>query len=213
MRIFCRRSDVGSSDLMGLGITGLADALIACGLRYGSAEAVKATERWLAAFRRESYLPSAALAKEKGPFPLYDREAYLAGESIRELDPDVQAAIAEHGIRNALVTSVAPTGTISLLADNISSGLEPVFSFTYRRRILQADGSRREGEVSDYAYRLFRRLKGDDAPLPPAFVTAQTLDPAAHVVMQAAVQRYIDSSVYKNLKLPRSEKHTDEIQA
>src|SRR3546814_6933795 len=142
MRIFCRRSDVGSSDLMGLGITGLADALIACGLRYGSAGAGQATERWLAAFRREADLASAALAKEKAPFPLYDREAYLAGESIRELDPDVQAAIAEHGIRNALVTSVAPTGTISLLADNISSGLEPVFSFTYRRRILQADGSR-----------------------------------------------------------------------
>src|SRR3546814_12093535 len=85
-------------------------------------------------------------------------------------------------MRNALVTSVAPTGTISLLADNISSGLEPVFSFTYRRRILQADGSRREEEVSDHAYRLFRRLQGEDAPLPPAFVTAQTLEPAAPVV-------------------------------
>src|SRR3546814_20204453 len=105
-------------------------------------------------------------------------------------------------MRNALVTSVAPTGTISLLADNISSGLEPVFSFTYRRRILQADGSRREEEVSDHAYRLFRRLQGEDAPLPPAFVTAQTLQPASHVVMQAAVQRYIDSSVSKTINLP-----------
>src|SRR3546814_5420640 len=101
-------------------------------------------------------------------------------------------------MRNALVTSVAPTGTISLLADNISSGLEPVFSFTYRRRILQADGSRREEEVSDHAYRLFRRLQGEDAPLPPAFVTAQTLEPASHVVMQAAV---------------RSEEHTSELQS
>src|SRR3546814_18308074 len=109
-------------------------------------------------------------------------------------------------MRNALVTSVAPTGTISLLADNISSGLEPVFSFTYRRRILQADGSRREEEVSDHAYRLFRRLQGEDAPLPPAFVTAQTLEPASHVVMQAAVQRYIASSVSKTIDLPaRSE--------
>ncbi|WP_340115915.1 adenosylcobalamin-dependent ribonucleoside-diphosphate reductase [Pelagibius sp. 7325] len=187
---------------IGLGITGLADALIACGLRYGSAEAVKATERWLAAFRRHAYLASVELAKEKGPFPLYDRDAYLAGETIRELDADVQEAIRAHGIRNALVTSVAPTGTISLLADNISSGLEPVFSFTYKRRILQANGSRREEQVSDYAYRLFRRLKGEDAALPPAFVNAQTLEPAAHVVMQAAVQRYIDSSVSKTINLP-----------
>ncbi|MGD1877844.1 MAG: adenosylcobalamin-dependent ribonucleoside-diphosphate reductase [Kiloniellaceae bacterium] len=189
---------------IGLGITGLADALIACGLRYGSAEAVKATERWLAAFRRHAYLASVALAKEKGPFPLYDRDAYLAGETIKELDADVREAIAAHGIRNALVTSVAPTGTISLLADNISSGLEPVFSFVYKRRILQPDGSRREEEVSDHAYRLFRRLKGEDAPLPPAFVNAQTLEPAAHVVMQAAVQRYIDSSVSKTINLPAS---------
>jgi ribonucleoside-diphosphate reductase alpha chain len=199
-----QRQEAQAKRRIGLGITGLADALIACGLRYGSAEAVKATERWLAAFRREAYLASVELAKEKGPFPLYDRAAYLAGETIRELDPDVQEAIAQHGIRNALVTSVAPTGTISLLAGNISSGLEPVFSFTYRRRILQADGSRREEEVSDHAYRLFRHLKGEETPLPAAFVNAQTLEPAAHVVMQAAVQRYIDSSVSKTINLPAS---------
>ncbi len=199
-----QRQEATAKRRIGLGITGLADALICCGLRYGSAEAVKTTERWLAALRRHAYLASVELAKEKGPFPLYDREPYLAGESIQELDKDVREAIARHGIRNALVTSVAPTGTISLLADNISSGLEPVFSFVYKRRILQADGSRREEEVSDYAYRLFRRLKGEDAPLPPAFVNAQTLEPAAHVVMQAAVQRYIDSSVSKTINLPAS---------
>jgi len=199
-----QRQEAKAKRRIGLGITGLADALICCGLRYGSAEAVKTTERWLAALRRQAYLASVELAKEKGAFPLFDREAYLAGESIQTLDKDVQQAIARHGIRNALVTSVAPTGTISLLADNISSGLEPVFSFVYKRRILQPDGSRREEEVSDYAYRLFRRLKGEDTPLPPAFVNAQTLEPAAHVVMQAAVQRYIDSSVSKTINLPAS---------
>jgi ribonucleoside-diphosphate reductase alpha chain len=199
-----QRREAEAKRRIGLGITGLADALICCGLRYGSAEAVQATERWLAALRRHAYLASVDLAKEKGPFPLFDREAYLAGETIRELDQDVQQAIADHGIRNALVTSVAPTGTISLLADNVSSGLEPVFSFVYKRRILQPDGSRREEEVSDYAYRLFRRLKGEDAELPPAFVNAQTLEPAAHLVMQAAVQRYIDSSVSKTINLPAS---------
>ncbi|WP_299615098.1 adenosylcobalamin-dependent ribonucleoside-diphosphate reductase, partial [Pelagibius sp.] len=197
-----QRQEARAKRRIGLGITGLADALICCGLRYGSAEAVQATERWMAAFRRAAYRASIDLAEEKGPFPLFDAEAYLAGESIGELDEDLREGIARHGIRNALVTSVAPTGTISLLADNISSGLEPVFSFTYTRRILQPDGSRREQEVSDYAYRLFRRLKGPDAPLSAAFVDAQSLEPAAHVVMQAAVQRYIDSSVSKTINLP-----------
>ena len=197
-----QRQEAQAKRRIGLGITGLADALICCGLRYGSAEAVRTTERWMAAFRRAAYLASIKLAEEKGPFPLFDREAYLAGETIRELDEEIREGIARHGIRNALVTSVAPTGTISLLAGNISSGLEPVFSFNYVRRILQPDGSRREEEVSDYAYRLFRRLKGEDAPLTAAFVDAQTLEPGAHVVMQAAVQRYIDSSVSKTINLP-----------
>ncbi|HIC79759.1 MAG TPA: adenosylcobalamin-dependent ribonucleoside-diphosphate reductase, partial [Kiloniellaceae bacterium] len=197
-----QRQEAQAKRRIGLGITGLADALICCGLRYGSSEAVATTERWMAAFRKAAYQASIDLAAEKGPFPLFDREAYLAGESIRELDQDLRDGIAKHGIRNALVTSVAPTGTISLLADNISSGLEPVFSFAYTRRILQPDGSRREEEVSDHAYRLFRRLKGPDASLTEAFVDAQTLEPAAHLVMQAAVQRYIDSSVSKTINLP-----------
>lgn len=197
-----QRQEAQAKRRIGLGITGLADALICCGLRYGSAEAVATTERWMAAFRKAAYQASIDLAAEKGPFPLFDRDAYLGGESIRELDQDLRDGIAKHGIRNALVTSVAPTGTISLLADNISSGLEPVFSFAYTRRILQPDGSRREEEVSDHAYRLFRRLKGPDAPLTEAFVDAQTLEPAAHLVMQAAVQRYIDSSVSKTINLP-----------
>jgi len=187
---------------IGLGITGLADALIMCGARYGEADAVELTERWMAALRRRAYLASVELAKEKGAFPLFDRDAYLESETVQGLDAEVKAAIAEHGIRNALVTSVAPTGTISLLADNVSSGLEPVFSFTHTRQVLQPDGTRRPEEIADYAYRLFRRLKGEDAALTPAFVDAQTLEPSAHVVMQAAVQKYIDSAVSKTINLP-----------
>jgi ribonucleoside-diphosphate reductase alpha chain len=187
---------------IGLGITGLADALLMCGLRYGSREAVAATEAWLGLIEREAYLASTALAAEKGPFPLFDKEKYLAGETIAALDDDVKAAIAEHGIRNALLTSVAPTGTISLLADNVSSGIEPVFSYTYIRNVLMPDGTRREEEVSDYAYRLFRRLKGETAPLPDYFVDAQGLAPEDHLVMQAAVQRHIDSSISKTINLP-----------
>ena len=187
---------------IGLGVTGLADALIMCGLRYGSAEAAAETERWMAAVRRHAYRASIDLAREKGPFPLFEAEPYLAGESVAELDEDLKADIAHHGIRNALVTSIAPTGTISLFADNVSSGLEPVFSFTYDRTVLMPDGSKRTEEVSDFAYRLFRRIKGEDAALTDAFVDAQSLAPRDHVVMQAAVQKYVDSSISKTINVP-----------
>ena len=187
---------------IGLGVTGLADALILCGLRYGSSAAVAATEGWLAAIEREAYLASAALAAEKGPFPLLDRERYLAGETVASMDPEVRAKIAENGIRNALLTSIAPTGTISLFADNVSSGIEPVFSFRHTRNLLMPDGTHREEEVADYAYRMFRRLKGELAPLPDYFVDAQVLSPEDHVVMQATVQKHIDSSISKTINLP-----------
>jgi ribonucleoside-diphosphate reductase alpha chain len=187
---------------IGLGVTGLADALIMARVRYGSEAAVALTETWMRRLQRMSYLASVELAKEKGPFALYDRDKYLAGESIQALDADVKEAIAQHGIRNALLTSIAPTGTISLLADNVSSGLEPVFSFSYMRNVLMPDGTRRTEEVSDHAYRLYKRMFGDDAELPEYFVDAQRLSPGDHVVMQAAVQKYIDSSISKTINCP-----------
>jgi ribonucleoside-diphosphate reductase alpha chain len=187
---------------IGLGVTGLADALIMCGVRYGAAPAVALTESWMKAIERAAYLASAALAAEKGPFPLFDRDKYLAGETVKGLDEDVRAAIAKHGIRNALLTSIAPTGTISIFADNVSSGLEPVFSFRYTRNVLMPDGTRKEEEVSDYAYRLFHRLKGEATKLPDYFVDAQSLGPGDHLVMQAAVQKYVDSSISKTINLP-----------
>ncbi|MGH6879810.1 MAG: adenosylcobalamin-dependent ribonucleoside-diphosphate reductase [Hypericibacter sp.] len=187
---------------IGLGVTGLADALIMVRARYGSGPAVALTEQWMKAIQRSAYLASTELAAEKGPFPLFDAGAYLAGETVRELDQDVQEAIARHGIRNSLLTSIAPTGTISLFANNVSSGLEPVFSFKYTRNVLMPDGSRSQEEVTDYAYRLFRRLKGDHASLPDYFVDAQTLTPGDHVVMQAAVQKYVDSSISKTINVP-----------
>ncbi len=187
---------------MGLGVTGLADALIMCGARYGSKSAIELTETWMSALERAAYLASAALAAEKGTFPLYDEEKYLAGETIAGLDEDVREAIRENGIRNALLTSIAPTGTISLFANNVSSGVEPVFSYNYTRNVLMPDGGRREEEVTDYAYHLFRRMKGEAAPLPDSFVDAQTLSPADHVVMQAAVQKHVDSSISKTINLP-----------
>ncbi len=187
---------------IGLGVTGLADALILCRLRYGSAPALKKTEEWMEAIRRAAYLASAEIAREKGAFPLYDADAYLAAPMVASLGEDAKTAIREHGIRNSLLTSIAPTGTISLLADNVSSGLEPVFSFTYTRKVLMPDGARREEEVSDYAYRLYKKKFGENAELPDYFVSAMTLAPEDHVLMQAAVQKHIDSSISKTINCP-----------
>jgi ribonucleoside-diphosphate reductase alpha chain len=187
---------------IGLGVTGLADALIMCRARYGSEAAVALTETWMRRLQRNAYLASVDLAREKGAFPLFDREKYLAGETIAALDKDVKEAIAQHGIRNALLTSIAPTGTISILADNVSSGLEPVFSFSYMRNVLMPDNTRSTEEVSDYAYRLYKRQFGEHADLPDYFVDAQRLAPGDHLVMQAAVQKYVDASISKTINCP-----------
>ncbi|MBE0554946.1 MAG: adenosylcobalamin-dependent ribonucleoside-diphosphate reductase [Rhodobacteraceae bacterium] len=186
---------------IGLGVTGLADALLMLGLRYGSDAAAAQTEAWMKAIARSSYLASVDLAREKGAFPLFDAEGYLASGNMRAMDEDVRAAVRAHGIRNALLTSIAPTGTISLLAGNVSSGIEPVFAYAYTRKVLQPDGSRTEEEVVDYAVKLWRDMKGDE-PLPDYFVNAQTLPPLDHVKMQAAAQRWIDSSISKTINCP-----------
>ncbi|MFV0334724.1 MAG: adenosylcobalamin-dependent ribonucleoside-diphosphate reductase [Tropicimonas sp.] len=186
---------------IGLGVTGLADALLMVGLRYGSDEAARQTERWLHRIARAAYLASVDLAREKGVFPLFEAESYLASGSLAHMDEDVRAAIAAHGIRNALLTSIAPTGTISLFAGNVSSGIEPVFAYSYTRKVLQKDGSRSEDEVVDYAVRLWREKFGD-ADLPAFFVNAQTLSPAEHVRMQAAAQKWVDSSISKTINCP-----------
>jgi len=199
-----QREEAQTKRRIGLGITGLGDALILCGARYGSDAAVALTRRWMATLQHAAYAASIDLAREKGPFPLFDRDQYLAGETISALDEDLRDGIARHGIRNALITSVAPTGTISLFADNVSSGLEPVFSFEFSRAVVQDDGSRRMETVSDYAWRLFRAVKGADARPSEAFVTAQDLSPRDHLVMQAAVQAFIDSAVSKTINVPET---------
>src|SRR6056297_557063 len=186
---------------IGLGVTGLADALLMVGLRYGSDEAVAQTEAWLHQIARAAYLASVDLAREKGPFPLFDAGAFLASGNMRGMDADVREAIAEHGIRNALLTSIAPTGTISLYAGNVSSGIEPVFAYSYTRKVLQKDGSRTEEEVVDYAVQMWRETFGD-VELPEYFVNAQTLAPEDHVKMQAAAQRWVDSSISKTINCP-----------
>ena len=197
-----QRQEAQAKRRIGLGITGLGDALIYCGLRYGSSAAVATVEGWMRELRRAAYRTSSELAQEKGSFPLFEQEAFLATEAAQGLEPETREAIARNGLRNGLLTSVAPTGTISLLADNLSSGLEPVFAFEYRRRVREPDGGQRSETVSDPAFRAFRERFGEEAPLPPAFVDAQELSPRDHLVMQAAVQKYVDAAVSKTINLP-----------
>ena len=197
-----QRQEAFAKRRIGLGVTGLADALIFCRTRYGTAESVALIQNWLRAISHAAYRASVALAREKGAFPLFDRDAYLARPHIAALPQDIRDGIAEHGIRNALLTSIAPTGTISLFADNVSSGIEPVFALRYSRKVLQPDGSKREETVTDYALRKFRVRFGNDAPLPDYFVHAQNITPEDHLRVQAAAQPFIDSAISKTINVP-----------
>ena len=196
-----QRAEAQAKRRIGLGVTGLADALLMLGLRYGSDAAAAQTEGWMKAIAHAAYAASVDLAKERGAFPLFEAEAYLASGNMGNMDEALRADIRKHGIRNALLTSIAPTGTISLYAGNVSSGIEPVFAYAYTRKVLQRDGSRTEEEVVDYAVQMWREKFGQ-TELPDYFVNAQTLAPAEHVKMQAAAQKWVDSSISKTINCP-----------
>jgi ribonucleoside-diphosphate reductase alpha chain len=198
-----QRDEAMAKRRLGLGVTGLADALVFCGARYGDDRAVALTERWLGVIRREAYRASAELAAEKGPFPLYDA-AILERPNLAGLDKETRGLIRRHGLRNGCLTSIAPTGTTSLLAGNVSSGVEPVFAYAYVRKVRQPDGSSREEPVEDYALTVWKRLHGDAPPPEDIFVCAQTLTPADHLRMQAAAQGQVDSSISKTVNCPAS---------
>ena len=198
---------------LGLGVTGLADALVMCGLTYGTVEAAQKTETWMAIIENAAYRASIKLAEEKGAFPGFDVDGYLAeGTHAYGLPRDITDGIRKHGIRNSHLTSIAPTGTISLYAGNISSGVEPIFAYTYDRKVLNDDGTKRTEAVEDYAYAAFRKMQdtkedsGEEewsaGNLPPEFVSAQTLSPLDHVRMQAAAQKHVDSSISKTINVP-----------
>jgi ribonucleoside-diphosphate reductase alpha chain len=197
-----QRQEAMAKRRVGLGITGLGDALAMCGERYDSPRAVALAEHWMSDIATRAYAASAEIAAEKGAFPLYDAAAFQAAPNVARLPEDVRNLITKHGIRNGCLTSIAPTGTISLLAGNISSGIEPIFDLSYTRRIRDTGDSYREEVVEDHAYRMFRREAGASAPLPAAFVTAMALDPAAHLAMQAALQRHVDSAISKTINCP-----------
>lgn len=188
---------------IGLGVTGLADALLFCGAAYGSVEAVALMQRWLGVINRAAYRASAHLAAEKGTFPAYD-PAILDAPNLMALDDETRALISEHGLRNGCLTSIAPTGTTSLLAGNVSSGIEPVFAYSYTRKLLQGDGSKREEAVEDYGYRVWKQINGEAVPPDDLFVSAQSLSPADHLAMQAPAQALIDSSISKTVNCPEN---------
>ncbi len=187
---------------IGLGITGLGDALIMLGLRYDSEPARKTAAEIMRTVRDTAYRTSVALAREKGSFPFLETEAHLAAPFVQRLPADIRESIAEHGIRNSHLLAIAPTGTISLLANNVSSGVEPVYSLRHIRRILNSNGGTSEFHLEDYAHARFRELFGDDTPLPDTFRTAERIDPRDHLAMEGALQPFVDNAISKTINVP-----------
>lgn len=196
---------------VGLGFTGLGDALIMLGLRYDTPEAREMARRISETMRDAAYLASADLATERGAFPLFNADLYLTGTSFASRLPgEVKEKIRAQGLRNSHLLSIAPTGTISLaFADNASNGIEPPFSWTYTRKKRMPDGSFKEYAVEDHAWRLYRHLKGPDAPLTEAFVTALEMSAEAHALMVAAVAPCIDTSISKTVNVPADYPYED----
>ncbi len=190
---------------LGLGLTGLGDALAMLGLEYDSPAGRAAAREWLESIRDAAYRESTVLAEERGSFPAFEREPYLSGEYVRTLPADIRDAIAHHGIRNSHLIAIAPTGTISLLANNVSSGIEPVYALEGMRRVLDDKGTVQSLHSVDYAFSVWCR-DHDGAP-PPSLVTAAELSPEAHLQMLAALQPLVDNSVSKTINVDEQVSH------
>ncbi|MBC5783094.1 adenosylcobalamin-dependent ribonucleoside-diphosphate reductase [Ramlibacter sp. USB13] len=196
---------------IGVGFTGLGNALAMLRLRYDAPEGRDMASRIARAMRDAAYGASVELAKEKGAFPLFDAEKYLeAGTFASRLDEPLKQDIRKHGIRNSHLLSIAPTGTVSLaFADNASNGIEPSFSWTYQRKKREADGTRSEYTVEDHAWRVFRSLGGDTNKLPSYFVSALEMPAADHLAMMEAVQPFIDTAISKTVNVPADYPYAD----
>ena len=196
---------------VGLGFTGLGDALVMLNLRYDTEDARTMASQISATLRDAAYNASIELARERGPFPLFNADLYLSGQSFASRLPQgIKDRIRAHGLRNSHLLSIAPTGTISLaFADNASNGIEPAFSWTYTRKKRMPDGNFREYAVEDHAWRLYRHMKGPDAPLTSAFVTALEMSAQAHEAMVAAVAPYIDTAISKTVNVPADYPYAD----
>jgi len=190
-----------ASRRLGLGLTGLGDALAMLGLRYDADAARTVASDAMRTIKEAAYAASVEIAREKGAFPLCDRERHLAAPFVAALPVELRTAIARDGIRNSHLTAIAPAGTISLLAGNVSSGLEPIFALAYDRAVRQPDGELARTPVASYALAEFRRRFGADAPLPSAFATVEAIAPEAQLAMQAALQAHVDNAIAKTVNV------------
>ncbi len=206
-----QRVEAHNKRRVGLGFTGLGDALVMLGLRYDTPEALAFSTQVAEFMRDQCYLASVELAKERGAFPLFNADLYLSGGSFASRLPGpIKEAIRAHGMRNSHLLSIAPTGTISLaFADNASNGIEPPFSWAYTRKKREPDGGWKEYQVEDHAWRLYREQGGDVTQLPPAFVTALEISATAHMNAVAAVAPYVDSAISKTVNVPADYPYTE----
>jgi ribonucleoside-diphosphate reductase alpha chain len=198
-----QKDNARGSRRIGLGITGLADTLVMLGLTYGKEPALSLARDLMRSICHAAYRTSIELAREKGNFPFFQRDEYLQGDFIRQLPEDIRDGIARHGIRNSHLIAIAPTGTISLLAGNVSSGLESIFAASYSRKIVGLDGKPVEFELTDYALQLWRQMKGLVTGIPDHFVTIPSLPVRAHLDTQAALQPSVDNSISKTINVPQ----------
>jgi ribonucleoside-diphosphate reductase alpha chain len=198
-----QRTEALAKRRVGLGVTGLADALVMLGLPYASDAGRAAAVAILTTVRDHAYRASAELAREKGAFPAFAAEAFLAQAFPQRLPAAIRDLIARHGLRNSHLLAIAPAGSISLLAGNVSAGIEPVFSARQERAIHAADGRIRVHRIDDYACRLWRQTRRG---LPPALVDATAVPPSAHLAMQAALQPLIDNAISKTVNMPAASK-------
>lgn len=199
-----QRSQVHRARRLGLGMTGLADALAMLGLRYDSVAGRELAADAMCAIRDAAYTASIELARERGPFPAFEASRYLEQPFIHRLPGEIRARIARHGIRNSHLLAVAPTGTISLLAGNLSSGIEPIFGLESLRHVLDGTGRRHEFRVLDHAYAAWRATQPTGRSPPEEFLESRAISPHDHLLMQAAIQPYVDGAISKTVTLSRS---------
>jgi ribonucleoside-diphosphate reductase alpha chain len=206
-----QQHEANSKRRVGLGFTGLGDALIMLNLRYDTQAARDMARQISELLRDTSYQASSDLAKERGPFPLFNADLYLSGQNFASRLPSaLKDTIRQTGLRNSHLLSIAPTGTISLaFADNASNGIEPAFSWTYNRKKRMPDGSSKEYAVEDHAWRLYRHMFGTELPLSDAFVTALEMSAQAHEEMVAAVAPYVDTAISKTVNVPADYPYED----
>ena len=191
-----------STRRIGLGITGLGDLLVMMGIQYGSDASIHLARKIMQLISATTWQSSIELAKERGVFAKFEKEKYLQGNFVQQLPSTIRDDIARYGIRNSHHNTIAPTGTISLLANNVSNGIEPIFSANYARTVRSAENELQKFSVKSYALRLWQENHAEK--LPPAWIDAHALAPLQHLQMQAAMQPYIDNAISKTINIPEN---------